>query len=121
MKKTINKKDGFTLVELLICVAIIALLLAIVLPSILNASKRIKEKNQQASEKLILNAAKVYGSDRKAKLFNDTENCEIITVQNVINAGYFESESLNGVSTTKKIKLTLKNDAVKAEYGSSCG
>ena len=48
----LNKKKGFTIVELVIVIAVIAILAAVLIP---NISKLVKKANQSADESLVRN------------------------------------------------------------------
>lgn len=62
-KKAINQKGGFTLVELLVVVAIIAILAAILFPIFLKAKKTAHKSRCQSSMKQIVTAALLYSDD----------------------------------------------------------
>ena len=51
LKKKLNKNGGFTLVEMLIVVAIIAILIAVSIPLINNALERARDSTDQANER----------------------------------------------------------------------
>ena len=59
-----NRK-GFTLVELLAVIVLIAVITLITVPSIKYASKRIQQKNYETKVKIIKAAAEEYGDDYK--------------------------------------------------------
>lgn len=59
-----NKKTAFTLIELLIVVAIIGILAAIAVPNFLNAQVRAKVAKVQSDHKSLINALEQYRIDR---------------------------------------------------------
>lgn len=81
-----SKKSGFTLTEVLVVIAIIGLILAISIPSIISIRKRINERLYEGKKEEILVAAELYGRDKK--IVSDT----IIYVYTLIESKYLESE-----------------------------
>lgn len=64
-------KKGFTLIELIIVIAILALLMVIAVPSIVLISNKINNKVYDTRVTLILSAAETYAKDNYAALFGD--------------------------------------------------
>ncbi len=56
-----KKENGFTLVELLSCIIIIGLLVAIAVPSALNLSKKVKDKSYESKINIMEENAITYG------------------------------------------------------------
>ena len=119
-----NKK-GFTLIEILMTIGIIALITAITIPGVLYVNKQIKKKNIAATEKLILNAAKLYGEDHKNQLFVFDEKiseCQFITLDELMQKGYYEVKNVQKLENDLeedideyKIILWLKSNTILAE------
>jgi len=59
-----NNDDGFTLIELMVVVLIIAILLAIAIPTFLGAQDKAKDRSAQSSVRNTLSAAKVLYADK---------------------------------------------------------
>ena len=60
------KKNGFTLIELIVVIIIIALLMVLTIPNILKISRQTKEKAYDTKIEMIEKAAIDYGNDNKA-------------------------------------------------------
>ncbi len=63
MLKKFKKKEGFTLVELIIVIAIIAVLAAIAVPNLLGSVEKSKKAKDEANAKLIADAIIIYVSE----------------------------------------------------------
>ncbi len=59
-----RREDGFTLVELMVVVLIIAILIAVAIPTFLGARTRAQDRSTQADLRNALTAGKVYYSDQ---------------------------------------------------------
>ncbi|MCE5315395.1 MAG: prepilin-type N-terminal cleavage/methylation domain-containing protein [Armatimonadota bacterium] len=59
----VRSKRGFTLVELLVVVVVLAVLAAIVLPKFMDSGKRSKESAQASDLKIIRNAVQLFYTD----------------------------------------------------------
>ncbi|WP_404453864.1 prepilin-type N-terminal cleavage/methylation domain-containing protein [Oceanobacillus kapialis] len=78
MKKMFKKEKGFTLVELLAVIAILAIILAIAVPSVGNLISKAKQDTTDANIELVLNAAKLADlSEVKPKANNTYEITEL--------------------------------------------
>ncbi len=56
-------KKGFTLVELIAVIVVLAVIIALVAPSLLNTSSAAKEKTFRTKTELMENSAVIYGQD----------------------------------------------------------
>ena len=87
MKRRI--KNGFTLIEILITVSILVLLFLITLPSLMTIYNNIGSRSYRYKKTLILEAAKLYGSDNLGS-FNDSKLQ--INVSNLIKDNYLSPD-----------------------------
>ncbi|MBQ8192803.1 MAG: prepilin-type N-terminal cleavage/methylation domain-containing protein [Bacilli bacterium] len=83
--KRLNKK-GFTLVELLVVLVILVVIMSIAIPSITSSLERSKEKQKDATIKLIVSAGELY-ADRHKNTFDG-----IVTVAELIDNGFLTRE-----------------------------
>lgn len=84
MKKN---NQGFTLVELLAVIVVLALVITIAVPSTMRVSNKIKENMFCSKLDFIENAAKLYGEDRKNSLNN-----EQISIETLVTTGYLKKD-----------------------------
>lgn len=85
--KRLNKK-GFTLVELLVVLVILVVIMSIAIPSITSSLERSKEKQKDATIKLIVSAAELY-ADRHKNTFTSGNDVSISTL---ISDGFLTKE-----------------------------
>lgn len=105
-KKQINKKKGFTLIELIIVIAIIAILAAIAIPNFLSIQRKARVKSDIASAKTIYDATSALVAEGKIIPGKELNvETEIETSQNSNDAikniqGYLQTipkpKSING-------------------------
>ena len=108
------KKNGFTLVEMLGVIIILAFLMSIVLPNLINF---IKEKNEDADEmnrKLIYNAVELYIDDNKSDFPKVEGNSYCITLETLTTADYLKSpikfsDSDVDVTKLKTVQVTYQD------------
>ncbi|WP_373748155.1 prepilin-type N-terminal cleavage/methylation domain-containing protein, partial [Jeotgalibaca porci] len=67
IKQLLNKEEGFTLVELLAVLAILALIVGIAVPMIGNVVQKSQVKADDAQIELIVDAARLYQVEKKVK------------------------------------------------------
>ena len=96
-----NKK-GFTLTEILLAIAIIAIILIIAVPSIIKISSSIKAREFETKKTLILSAAESYGKNNQ-DIFGNASQVEI-TVGNLMQDGYVSIDASNNESDCNRIE-----------------
>lgn len=79
-----GKEAGFTLVELMVVVAVIAILAAIAMPQFLSAADKAKAAKVKADTQTIANAAQLY--------MVDTTSSTVPTVEELYKAGYLSED-----------------------------
>lgn len=104
------KKEGFTLVEMLAVITIVALLAVIVLPLLSNQYASKKETISDVTKNMIINAAELYASET-GKVYKN------ITLNDLVKDGKLE-EPIKDYKTGKEIPLT-KEISID-ETGSAC-
>jgi len=88
-------KKGFTLVELLAVIVILALLATIAVPSAISISHSIKEDMYCTKVDMIISAAKTWGSEHMSQLRNTSQTTcyKEMTVGELISKGAIKKES----------------------------
>ena len=95
-----SRKGDFTLVELMVVVAVIAILAAIAMPQFLSAADRARNAKETADIQIIKNATQLYMIDKNV----DTPP----TVENLYKEGYLTEH----VKTAKDKEYTITYEVV---------
>ena len=95
-----SRKGGFSLVELMVVVAVIAILAAIAMPQFLSAADRARNAKETADIQIIKNATQLYMIDKNV----DTPP----TVENLYKEGYLTEH----VKTAKDKEYTITYEVV---------
>lgn len=89
IKQLLNKEEGFTLVELLAVLVILALIVGIAIPMVGNVINNSKESADKSQNELIINAAQLYELE--------DNNTLPVTTDVLITKGFLENdEKLEG-------------------------
>ena len=92
--KSLNNK-GFTLVELLAVLVILAAIMGIAIPSITSSMERTKEKQNEEKKAMLESFAELYVADHKNAIYNNlgtSTECHI-SISTLKNEGYLTSDA----------------------------
>lgn len=127
------KKNGFTLVELVTVVVILALIMILVVPNLLNVGDDTKQASFDTKIQNIESAAQMYGTDNEVyelnkcieisddgkvseKFESSSNNCyeyNVITVKELADENYIKYDKYNSyVSNPKDSNYSLNNDYI---------
>lgn len=114
-----NKK-GFTLIETVMVIAILALLMLILVPNVISLINKNNIKSCQNLEASIKNAAKVYVTNNKYQLgfnCNTSEKTSTVTIsiQNLIDSGDLKLQN-NELVNPKNNEVIQPNEIVEVTY-----
>ena len=101
------KKNGFTLVELLVVIVIISILSIIVVPSIININKNINKRLLEEKKEHIESSAILYANNNE-DIFNGTDEVRVF-VYELINSNYLTVD----VDTTDNRCTGVTGDTTK--------
>lgn len=114
-----NRK-GFTLVEILVVIAITALLVLILIPNIFIIIDKNKEKSCSSILKNIESAAKIYVTNNKYNMgfgCNSPNNTKNVTVQELIDTGDLTIDSKGKIiNPINEKEISLDNSRVIVTY-----
>jgi type IV pilus assembly protein PilA len=96
LRRRRDNDEGFTLIELMVVVLIIAILLAIAIPTFLGAQNRAKDRSAQSNLRNALTAAKTLATDKEGQFQNSAGT--VIT-----NADMFATEPSLSFNTTAAV------------------
>ena len=105
-----NEESGFTLIELLIVLVIIAILLAIAIPSYLGFKDRANQRAAQSNVRAAIPSAEAYYSD------NNTYATMTTTALKAIDSGLSSTLSVVGpTATTYCLESTVGNKVASVD------
>lgn len=111
------KKDGFTLVELLAVVIILAIISLFVMPKVADLIKSGNSTNISIIEQKLLTVARTYTNDYDTRFFNrfvNTGYASIITKDELIDAGLVTSDEVSLVEDFRGVRVELlDNNKIK--------
>ena len=100
-----NKRNGFTLVELMAVIIIISLIALLTFPNIINQIKKTKKSNNKMIEDVVIEQAKKYIHDNDSEYIEDDEYC--IPLTKLIDNGYIKEDltSINDIKDNKAVQV----------------
>lgn len=121
-----KNNKGFTLVELMAVIVVLALIITIAVPSAISISHKIKLKMYATKVDMIIDSAKLYGQDNPSALSNENAcSSSDLTVQTLIDMGYIKKDDIdngkvlnpidNSPMNTYKLCVYKKNNRVYAK------
>lgn len=117
-----NNKKGFTLVEMLAVVAILALFAAFAMPNFIGVFTENFDKTMQIQENNLVDAAKMYVQDVCLDRIDTSVTCAIdsSTYKKKSTSGFTYFNVQNKTFTLAKIKSAGYIDAIKTHNGVDC-
>lgn len=109
-----NKK-GFTLIETIMVIAILALLMLILVPNVITLINKNNIKSCHNLEDSIKNAAKIYVTNNKYQLGFSCDTTKEITIQTLVNSGDLKLSNNKLVNPKDNGTISL-NETVKVTY-----
>lgn len=101
--KKLNKK-GFTLVELLVVLVILAVIMSIAIPSVTSSIERSKQKEYDAKVKLIVSAAELYfDKHRNTYPISSGDTTYKVNISKLIEEKYLTEEEAKDPFTNNRI------------------
>ncbi len=113
-----QREEGFTLIELMVVVLIIAVLLAIAIPTFLGAQSKAKDRNAQSSARNALTAAGTVYADTGAFAASEAMRTELATVEPSLTyaATSTTPKSVSVDVTASVLYLGVRSDTGKCFY-----
>lgn len=124
------KRNGFTLVELLAVIVILALLLAIAVPGVITMASRIQGNMFCSKVENIEKAAQLWGNDNYDTINLTSGKTQTISVATLIQKNYLKKDKEKTEDTAefvtdprdnsslleKKVNVFIKNSRIYANY-----
>lgn len=106
------KRNGFTLVELLVVIILIAAIVLLVLPNITNSVKNYSADVDKTTFNIIKEATKLYISDNENLYPKRSDSTYCISLNKLIEEDYLKNTiqyNNQNITNTKVIKVTYEN------------
>ncbi len=113
------KKKGFTLVEVLIIVSILAVIVSVVLPTFLSIRSKVNSRAYEKKKELILEASKLYGLDN-SKSFKMVGDSIQVTIEELIINDYLNPDVKYGSDNCSSEYGCVINSETKESLNNLC-
>ena len=112
----LDKKNGFTLVEILGVIIILGLLLILAFPSIIKQVKNTSQNIDKTTQELIFSSTKVFAEKNSNEYPIFKGNVYCITIQTLIASGELienltDTKTGNKIDLSKVVKMHIENEA----------
>ena len=119
LKKFVKNKKGFTLIELVIVVAILGVLALLIVPNVMNRVSKAKETVLEANIKVINNAIKMYYAEQGdyPEIGGTQEGEKIEELLNKLQEdGYLDKNEVeNAKEAFKNVSIKVNTEGNKAK------
>lgn len=123
MRERLSRDEGFTLIELMVVVLIIAILIAIAIPSFLGFRKNAQDRSAQADLRSVLLAEKAFYTENSA--FTTTFSPDLTDIEPNINTTATLAASADGSAVCMELQsdggdffAVWESESDPTEYGS---
>ena len=120
------KKRGFTLVELIAVISILALIATLVTPLVYNAIERAKDQVLAEQKERLVEATKRYNLENNIVTANDDGMMEIVAFNDLVKAGYVENKDIINAKTGEELEGCIivayvsSNQSFLYQYSTNC-
>ena len=119
INKRLRDEEGFTLIELMVVVLIIAILIAIAIPTFLGARRRAQDRQAQSNLRNALTAEKTYYSDKQEYTADVASGGQLELIESSLS--YITSGTALAKNRQVKVELASSNQIVCLTSESASG
>ncbi len=116
-------RKGFTLVELLAVIVILALIGIIIMPSVINIMSESTTEVNEANKKTVLAQAEIFVLENSFNYEKVNGNVYCITIDQLKDENFLDTEFVNGLDESVRkliIGVKIQNDKYHYELVSEC-
>lgn len=107
------KKSAFTLIELVATVAILAIIFAFTMPSLVELINKNKTRNEDVITEKVISAAKDYIADYDKTFttnFTNVGDTKYISLELLLDAGLIDESDIEVLGSGSKVRVELQNN-----------